>query len=142
MFVLICFGYKLFKYYTIDCLTASLADAIWIGCVKETIKHFNAREEIFTKEIQAYNKRLQVAEKKYEIIIANEKRDELLNKDDATKGTAKNAPPAKGKAAPAKKGAKGAEQTLSKQEQDKLNTENEIQKCKDMNEKYKQKQIK
>ena len=145
------------------------------------MKCFNQKEDVFTKELANYAKRQAVAEKKYETICVNEKRDEMLGKffcwiflikqyiflkneythkfcvsmsiiDDwnnikigagKEEGAAKGkGAPAKAKAPPPKKGAKGGEVQLSKQEQDKINTENEITKCKEMTEKYKNKQIK
>merc|ERR1711862_890490 len=94
---------------SIDCLTASLADAIWIGCIKETLKMLAMKDEIFTKEIQSYSKRLVVAEKNMEKILAQEKKQEDLQKsmEDATKkADAKAKAPPKA-APPPKKGAKG-----------------------------------
>lgn len=143
MFILVCFGYKLFKYFAIDCLTASLADAIWIGCIKETLRVFAIKEDLFTKEIQSYTKRLQVAEKKWETILAKEKKEEeaAAGKEDPTKKAADKGPP-KGKAPPPKKGVKPGDVQLTKSEQERLNTENELEICKSRTEKYKEKQVK
>ena len=145
MFILVCFGYKLFKYYSIDCLTASLADAIWIGCIKETLKVLGMKDDIFTKEISQYSKRLVVAEKKFEIILAKEKQQEDLQKsmEDPNKKVDPKAKAPPKVAPPAKKGAKGGpEVQLTKAEQERLNTETELEKCKAMGEKYTEKQLK
>ncbi len=66
MFIVVLFGYKQTKVFTIDCLTASLIDCIWTNCLKEILKNINVKEELLTKEQGKFQKRLAKLEKTLE----------------------------------------------------------------------------
>ncbi len=50
MFILINFGYRSRKIFTIDCLAAAVFDCIWEACHKELLDTYNAKETLFAKE--------------------------------------------------------------------------------------------
>jgi chromosome segregation ATPase len=70
MFIVVYFGYKQYRIYTIDCLTASLMDTIWNCSLKDMLKLLTTREEMHSKEIANLQKRQQANEKKLEKIEA------------------------------------------------------------------------
>ena len=51
MFVLVYFGYKQYKIFCIECLTATLVDYIWKLCKQDMEKLLVTREDMHTKEI-------------------------------------------------------------------------------------------
>jgi hypothetical protein len=66
MFILLLFGYKQNRIFTIDCLTASLIDCIWTNCFKDMQKLMQTKEEIFNKELGNLQKKFSNLEKKLE----------------------------------------------------------------------------
>ena len=51
MFILINFGYKSRKIFTIDCLAAAVFDCIWEACHKELNDTYNAKDNQFKDEL-------------------------------------------------------------------------------------------
>ena len=49
MFILINFGYRSRKIFTIDCLAAAVFDCIWDLCYKELLDTYQSKETQFTK---------------------------------------------------------------------------------------------
>ena len=49
MFIMVNFGYKCKKIFTIDCLAAALFDCIWEACYKELTDIYDAKEALFQK---------------------------------------------------------------------------------------------
>lgn len=93
------FGYRLRKYFTIDCLTASLADNIFSECVLDQMVAFlEAREQFNQKELAERTKQSGVIEKKIETV---ESRIKAVNPNAVLPTTE---PPKKGAKPPAKKG--------------------------------------
>lgn len=68
MFIVVRFGYRLRKYFTIDCLTASLSDCIFADCLAEIIKVLGQKEVMFQKEINERNKKTPILEKSIETL--------------------------------------------------------------------------
>jgi hypothetical protein len=66
MFILVNFGYKMQKVFTIDCLAATLFDCIWLTCYKELLKVYASKQDIFAKEIINHQKRIEKNEKRLE----------------------------------------------------------------------------
>lgn len=58
MFIMINFGYKCKKIFTIDCLAAALFDCIWEACYKELKDIYDTKEAFFNKEILAHQKKV------------------------------------------------------------------------------------
>lgn len=54
MFIMINFGYRCRKLFTIDCLAAAVFDCIWQACYKELVDTYAAKEALFTKEAEAH----------------------------------------------------------------------------------------
>ena len=81
MFILVLFGYKLSKIFTIDCLASSLFDCIWTTCTKDILKIYSSKEAQFLKEIIDRQKRVEKAEKRIEELDAKIKEDNLANPD-------------------------------------------------------------
>lgn len=50
MFILINFGYRCRKIFTIDCLAAAVFDCIWDACYKELLDTYNHKEANCVKE--------------------------------------------------------------------------------------------
>lgn len=69
MFILVLFGYKQNRIFTIDCLSASLIDAILETSVKDVLKLLNEKEQCHISEINNLEKTVLVKiEKKLEEI--------------------------------------------------------------------------
>lgn len=81
MFILIQFGYKLSKVFSIDCLAASLFDCIWATCTKEMLRVYSVKEVQFAKEVQDRQKKVEKAEKRVEELDAKIKEENLANPD-------------------------------------------------------------
>ncbi len=64
MFILVQFGYKQSRIFTIDCLTSTLIDCIWANCIKDINKNLTSKEELFTKTIGDIHKKISSNEKK------------------------------------------------------------------------------
>lgn len=79
MFILINFGYKLQKVFTIDCLAATLFDCIWATCFKELLKMYATKQDLFAKEIQNHQKRIEKNEKRLEEVEAKLKEEAEAN---------------------------------------------------------------
>lgn len=62
------FGYKFKKIFTIDCLAAALFDCIWELCYKELRDMYDAKQQLFNKEIANHQKKIEVEEKKLQAI--------------------------------------------------------------------------
>ena len=76
MFILVYFGYKQHRIFTIDCLTASLMDYIGKLCLEDIVELLAKREESHSKEITNLQKKLSATEKKLDKV-------ELQLKDEA-----------------------------------------------------------
>jgi phosphatidylinositol kinase/protein kinase (PI-3 family) len=59
MFIIIIFGYKFKKIFTIDCLAAALFDCIWDQCYKQLKDTYELKEQLFTKEITNHQKKIE-----------------------------------------------------------------------------------
>ena len=68
MFIVVRFGYRLRKYFTIDCLTASLSDCIFKECMAFVLKTLEQKEVVFQKEIGERTKKTPVLEKSIETL--------------------------------------------------------------------------
>lgn len=76
MFILINFGYRSRKMFTIDCLAAAVFDCIWEACYKELLDTYNNKEVLFTKEADSHAAKIEASEKRIEIVIAKLKEEE------------------------------------------------------------------
>lgn len=92
MFILVYFGYRQHRIFTIDCLTASLMDYIGKLCLEDIVELLAKREESHSKEITNLQKKLSATEKKLdkvELQLRDEadrlKLEELQNEKAATK---------------------------------------------------------
>ncbi|EGR32639.1 hypothetical protein IMG5_076690 [Ichthyophthirius multifiliis] len=91
MFILVLFGYKQSRIFTIDCLTATLTDCIWQNCIKDTNKNILQKEEQHNKEKNLLQKKIQKIEVKIEQIdklIKDE--EEKIDSNDKKKQEEKN----------------------------------------------------
>eukprot|EP00828_Plagiopyla_frontata_P037669 TRINITY_DN4946_c0_g1_i2.p2 TRINITY_DN4946_c0_g1~~TRINITY_DN4946_c0_g1_i2.p2 ORF type:complete len:284 (-),score=90.11 TRINITY_DN4946_c0_g1_i2:1895-2746(-) len=142
MFILIQFGYKQSRVFTIDCLTATLIDCIWVTCIKDIQKLVSTKEDQMFKELNHCQKKLQKQESKLEEIdkqikINEEKKLEEEAQDENSKKKKDNKKP-QIKAVVKKKG-KGQDIPESGLEKDRLDVVAEIEKLKDILQKYQQK---
>jgi low affinity Fe/Cu permease len=119
---------------------AILMDYVSQNCYKEILKQIQQREELFAKEINRLDSKKGALEKKLDGLIKEQqqKAEEearasmvALEKKDEKKGD-------KSTKAPVKKGGKEA-QILDPKEQEKVDTQKDIDKCKEHVEKYKKK---
>jgi hypothetical protein len=76
MFILINFGYRCRKIFTIDCLAAAVFDCIWEACYKELLDTYNNKEVLFAKETEAHTAKIEASEKRLEIVIVKLKEEE------------------------------------------------------------------
>lgn len=76
MFILINFGYRSRKIFTIDCLAAALFDHIWQACYRELIDTYHAKDVLFVKEAEAHQAKIEANEKKLEAVTAKLKEEE------------------------------------------------------------------
>ncbi len=58
MFILINFGYRCRKIFTIDCLAAAVFDCIWEACYKELTDTYNAKDALFVKESENHQHKI------------------------------------------------------------------------------------
>lgn len=72
MFILVVFGYRQSRLFTIDCLTATLMDSIWQSAHKELQSNFIKREELFNKEKITLQKKIAKTEARLEQIEKEE----------------------------------------------------------------------
>ena len=63
MFIMINFGYRSRKLFTIDCLAAALFDYIWNGCYKDLFELYAEKLIIFEKESAEHLKKMEINEK-------------------------------------------------------------------------------
>lgn len=61
MFILINFGYRSRKIFTIDCLAAAVFDCIWEACYKELLETYNSKEVLFVKEADAHAAKIEAS---------------------------------------------------------------------------------
>jgi hypothetical protein len=54
MFILVNFGYKSRKIFTIDCLAAALFDCIWEMCYQELFDTYVQKEDLFAKDFESH----------------------------------------------------------------------------------------
>ena len=66
MFILINFGYRCRKIFTIDCLAAALFDYIWEACYKELLDTYVNKDALFIKETELHQAKIVENEKKLE----------------------------------------------------------------------------
>ena len=66
MFILVYFGYRQHRIFTIDCLTASLMDYIGKLCLEDMVELISKREELHNKEMTNLQKKMSASEKKLE----------------------------------------------------------------------------
>lgn len=102
MFILLLFGYKQSRIFTIDCLTATLMDCIWTNSLKDMQKTILQKEDILNRENNSIQKKISNLEKKIEIIDKQIKDEETkknleIAKEEKKKPNTKAAPPAKKK---------------------------------------------
>lgn len=76
MFILINFGYRSRKIFTIDCLAAALFDCIWEACYKELFDTYNAKDALFVKQVEAHQGKIESNQKKLEAVSAKLKEEE------------------------------------------------------------------
>jgi hypothetical protein len=76
MFILINFGYRCRKIFTIDCLAAAVFDCIWEACYKELLDTYNNKELLFAKEAEAHAARIEASEKRLEAVAVKLKEEE------------------------------------------------------------------
>ena len=79
MFIVVKFGYRLRKYFTIDGLATSLSDCIFTDCIIEMIKVLKLKENQFQKEITEIMKKNPIIQKKIEAIDLKIKIDNVLS---------------------------------------------------------------
>ena len=80
MFILVYFGYRQYRIFAIDCLTASLMDNIWNFCHKDMIKLLTSREDLHNKELINLQKKIIHHEKRIQDI-----EKALVNPEEAKK---------------------------------------------------------
>ena len=68
MLIVVRFGYRQRRYFTINCLTASLADFIFLDCMAEMVKLCDLKEAQFQKEIVERTKKGPLIQKKIETL--------------------------------------------------------------------------
>lgn len=68
MLIVVRFGYRQRRYFTIDCLTASLSDFIFADCLAEILRVFGVKEVQFQKEIAERTKKIPIIQKKIETL--------------------------------------------------------------------------
>ncbi len=85
MFIVILFGYKQQRIFTIDCLAASLIDCIWANCLKDILKLLVSKEEQHTKELSNLQKKIVKIEARIEQL---DKQLEEEQKKDGAEGDA------------------------------------------------------
>lgn len=133
MFIMLLFGYKQNRIFTIDCLTATLMDCIWANALKDMDKLLAQKEESLGREGFHQQRKLAAAEKKVEGLEKQIKDEEAkkqaeLSKEEKKK-QAKNPPPAAKKKADAS----------NPLEKEKADAQAEVDKTKDNSNKYQDK---
>lgn len=76
MFILINFGYRCRKIFTIDCLAAAVFIVSGRACYKELLETHNNKEVLFAKETEAHTAKIEASEKRLEIVIVKLKEEE------------------------------------------------------------------
>ena len=133
MFIMLYFGYKQSRIFTIDCLTATLMDCMLSNSLKDMLKLLAQKEEYLNREVSSIHKKLNVLDKKLEGVEKqikdeeNKKASELAKEDKGKKG---------GKPTPAVKKKIDASNPLEKEKADILA---EIEKTKENIGKYTEK---
>ena len=64
MFIVVRFGYRMKKYYAIDCLGASLSDNMISECIEDIMKMLSTKELTWNKEIVERTKKVQLIDKR------------------------------------------------------------------------------
>ncbi|KAM3141335.1 hypothetical protein pb186bvf_006453 [Paramecium bursaria] len=97
MFILVLFGYKQFKVFTIDCLGQTLIDCIWNTSLKEINKNLTLKEEQHTKDQKNASSKIKHNEARIKEISQQlgDEAEQAVKKDD--KKATKAPPPKKGK---------------------------------------------
>lgn len=132
MFIMLLFGYKQNRIFTIDCLTATLMDCIWANALKDMQKLLVQKEDLLNRENFSIQKKIANLEKKIEALekqIKDEenKKNMEIAKDEKKKG-AKPPPPAKKKGDPS-----------NPLEKEKVEATAELEKAKENSNKYTEK---
>ncbi|CAD8193758.1 unnamed protein product [Paramecium pentaurelia] len=150
MFILVLFGYKQYKVFTIDVLGNTLLDCIWTQAIKEITKLLTAKDEQHQKDQKTAQQKISLNEKRISAINQQLQEEGLLEaptgKKDDKKG-AKPPPQKKGKDAPPSNPLEAEKLELQKDTEkqqeyvtkytDKLNKiKVTLEKFKDLNEKY------
>lgn len=75
MFILINFGYRCRKIFTIDCLAAAVFDCIWDACYKELLDTYNHKEAQCVKETESHQAKIEASEKRLEVVVVKLKEE-------------------------------------------------------------------
>jgi len=141
MFILVYFGYRQHRIFTIDCLTASLMDYIGKLCLEDMVEIIAKREESHSKEITNLQKKLSATEKKFEKVEQQLKDEADRLKLEELQNEKANAKDAKGKAAKPPAPKKGGKEPVSNNplEIEKAEVAKEIETIRSSIDKYSQK---